>query len=156
LSHESTPHRVPACHHFLRGNCSNLQCRYAHVRVNPAAPVCRAFALLGYCPKGAECTARHVHMCPDFDQNGECSNKKCKLPHIERAGRRRAAAAAERAKTELTMAVGFASSEDEDEDEDDIASLNSDDVDSDILSDVDIVRSNSNDNDSLMEDFIKF
>ncbi|KAI5794073.1 hypothetical protein FPQ18DRAFT_329614 [Pyronema domesticum] len=65
LSHDPTPHRVPVCHHFVRGNCTNQDCRYAHVRVNPAAPVCRRFAMLGYCPKGSECAERHVRECPD-------------------------------------------------------------------------------------------
>lgn len=51
LSHDPSPERVPACLHFLRGNCSNPSCRYAHVRVNPSAQVCREFATLGYCKK---------------------------------------------------------------------------------------------------------
>ncbi|KAH0371952.1 hypothetical protein KCU65_g1525, partial [Aureobasidium melanogenum] len=66
LSHETTPHRVPACTHFLRGNCTNPDCRYAHVAVNPAAPACRAFGTIGYCEKGADCTERHVFECPDY------------------------------------------------------------------------------------------
>lgn len=95
LSHEPTPHRVPACVHFLRGNCSNRDCRYAHIRVNPNAPVCKPFAVEGYCDKGPECTDRHVrNECPEYDEKGTCSNPSCKLQHVERAGRRRAAAVA--------------------------------------------------------------
>lgn len=92
LSHDPNPHRVPECVHFLRGNCSNPNCRYVHIRVNPAAPICRPFATEGYCEKGADCTDRHLHECPDFDATGVCKNKRCKLPHVERAGRRRLAA----------------------------------------------------------------
>ncbi|KAF8540912.1 hypothetical protein BDD12DRAFT_831429 [Trichophaea hybrida] len=156
LSHDPTPHRVPACHHFLRGNCSKPDCRYAHVRVNPGASVCRRFATLGYCPKGADCTERHVHECPEFDETGVCTDEKCKLPHIERAGRRRAAAAAtaiaEKAKSSSNDDSSFNSS-----DEDDIESIGSD-VDSDVLSDVDFVRlgEENEDDDTLLEDFIKF
>ena len=52
---------------------------------NPSAPVCRAFATIGYCRKGAECTERHVHECPDYSNTGVCGNKKCHLPHIDKA-----------------------------------------------------------------------
>ena len=89
LSHDTTAERVPACVHFLRGKCSNDQCRYAHVRVNPSAPVCRAFATLGFCDKGATCTERHVFECPDYASTGSCNNKKCRLPHVDRAGQLR-------------------------------------------------------------------
>ena len=85
LSHDPSPERVPACLHFLRGNCTNPSCRYAHVHVNPAAPVCRAFATIGFCGEGAECLNRHVHECPDYTNVGACRNKKCRLPHIDRA-----------------------------------------------------------------------
>lgn len=93
LSHKPIPERVPACLHFLRGKCSNSSCRYAHVRVNPSAPVCRAFAILGYCEKGASCNERHVHECPDYANNGVCGNKTCHLPHVDRAGQIRKHAA---------------------------------------------------------------
>jgi len=156
LSHDPTPHRVPACHHFLRGNCSNPSCRYAHVRVNPAAPICRAFATLGYCTKGATCTERHVHECPEFDEKGVCTDKKCKLQHIERAGRRRAAAAAtvheEKPRASLNEESSQESSDEEDDDE-----YCSDDVDSDALSDVDFIGpADAPDEGTLQQDFIKF
>ncbi|KAI9751641.1 MAG: hypothetical protein M1835_001194 [Candelina submexicana] len=86
LSHDPTPERVPACLHFLRGNCSKSPCRYPHVRVNPGASVCRAFASLGFCEKGAQCAERHVHECPNYANTGICHEKKCRLPHIDRAG----------------------------------------------------------------------
>ena len=89
LSHEPKPERVPACLHFLRGRCSNDQCRYAHVRVNPGAPVCRPFATLGYCEEGARCGHRHIFECPDYANTGVCNHKKCRLPHVDRAGQLR-------------------------------------------------------------------
>ncbi|KAF8426308.1 hypothetical protein EV426DRAFT_632115 [Tirmania nivea] len=146
LSHDPTPHRVPACVHFLRGNCSNTNCRYAHIRVNPAAQICKAFATEGYCEKGGDCTERHVHECPEFDEKGVCTDKKCKLPHIERAGRRRMAAAAAAASKPAisTLASSNDSTADEspngaeDSDlssEDEGEAIDSDDVDSDVLSD---------------------
>ena len=88
------------------------------------------------------------------------TDTKCKLPHIERAGRRRAAAAATaagKAKNEVggTNSTN-GSSGDEDEEEDEAAS----DVDSDFLDDdIDFVRSYGDEEDSdgaLHEDFIKF
>jgi len=135
LSHDPTPHRVPACHHFVRGNCVNANCRYAHVRVNPAASVCERFATLGYCPKGAECTERHVFECPTFDQTGVCTNKKCKLQHVEHAGRRRAAAAAAAATAEEAKSSNDESNSNS-SDEQDQEDYYQSDVDSDILSDV--------------------
>jgi hypothetical protein len=89
LSHDPTPNRTPACIHFLRGNCTKPDCRYAHVKVDPAADVCRDYAILGYCEKGATCTDRHESECPDYANTGSCPNKKCHLPHIDRAGQLR-------------------------------------------------------------------
>ncbi|KAF2096928.1 hypothetical protein NA57DRAFT_78517 [Rhizodiscina lignyota] len=95
LSHDPTPNRVPACIHFLRGNCTNDDCRYAHVKVNPGAPVCRQFATLGYCEKGVACDERHVKECPDYANKGACHKKSCQLPHVDRAGQLRKAASAQ-------------------------------------------------------------
>jgi len=133
LSHEPSPHRSPSCMHFLRGRCSNPDCRYAHVRVTPGAPVCRAFATLGYCEKGASCEERHVHECPDYANTGACHKKRCQLPHVDRAGQiRKAAAAAAKAETS-------ADNEDESDqssEEEDYDAIDSDDVDSDEFDDV--------------------
>ncbi len=87
LSHEARPERVPTCIHFLHGSCSNDACRYAHVHVNAAAPVCRAFALAGYCGQGSSCHDRHVRECPQFAATGKCDERGCKLPHVLRAGK---------------------------------------------------------------------
>lgn len=123
--------------HFLRGRCSNPDCRYAHVRVTPGAPVCRAFATLGYCEKGASCAERHVHECPDYANSGVCHKKRCKLPHVDRAGQIRkaeAAAAASKANADADR-DGMGGVDDSDPDpsseEEDYDAIDSDDVDSD-------------------------
>ena len=95
LSHECSYARVPACAHFQRGKCTKDDCRYAHVRVNPAAPVCRAFSTYGFCETGLLCQERHVFECPDYASSGKCPNKHCRLPHIDRAGALRQAASGE-------------------------------------------------------------
>ncbi|CAK1355028.1 Zinc finger CCCH domain-containing protein [Cercospora beticola] len=95
LSHEPTYHRVPACTYFLRGNCTNSACRYAHVTVSTSTLVCRPFATLGYCSKGVDCGKRHVFECPDYTNHGRCEAREkglCSLPHIDRASSLRKAA----------------------------------------------------------------
>ncbi|KZL85203.1 ccch zinc finger protein, partial [Colletotrichum incanum] len=85
LSHDLTPQRTPTCVHFIKGNCANPNCPYAHSSVSPGALVCRSFGMYGYCDKGDECEERHVFECPDFSNTGKCKNKGCKLLHRERA-----------------------------------------------------------------------
>lgn len=126
LSHEPSPNRSPACMHFLRGRCSNPDCRYSHVRVTPGAPVCREFATLGYCERGAECDQRHVHECPDYANTGACHKKRCTLPHVDRAGQIRKNAA-NKADTLADSEADLSSEEEEYEE------IDSDDVDSDEL-----------------------
>ncbi|KAJ5899966.1 hypothetical protein N7495_004710 [Penicillium taxi] len=126
LSHEPSPHRSPACLHFIRGRCANPACRYSHVRVTPGSPVCRAFATIGYCDKGSECQESHVHECPDYANNGVCHKRRCKLPHVDRAGQIRKAAAAAANKALNEHNDSDPSSEEEDYDE-----IDSDDVESD-------------------------
>lgn len=92
LSHVMSINRVPACIHFLRGNCTNDACRYPHVNVSPSAPVCAPFARLGYCANN-DCDKRHVFECPDFANKGECPDSTCPLPHPVRAHVLRKAAA---------------------------------------------------------------
>ena len=141
LSHEPTPNRVPACLHFLRGNCTNEQCRYTHVHVNPAAPVCRNFATLGFCEKGSTCAERHVFECPDYANRGTCRNSKCRLPHVDRAGQIRKVAAAAAAAVEAKGDGGISTDENAGEAASDLSSdedydaIGSDDVDSDDLED---------------------
>ena len=122
LSHDPTPNRVPTCLHFLRGKCSNEPCRYAHVRVNPAAPVCRDFAKLGYCGKGADCLDRHVSECPDYANKGTCRDTKCRLPHVDRAGQIRKLAASRAAESANDDSDDIVSEEEELMDSDDLDS----------------------------------
>lgn len=84
LSHTPNPHIMPHCVHFQKGHCTNDPCMYAHVLVSKEAPVCKAFAMEGYCPKGLECDEKHVHVCPEFAETGKCSNANCRLPHVAR------------------------------------------------------------------------
>jgi len=95
LSHELSYHRVSACTHFLRGNCTNSACRYPHVNTPSSAAVCRPFATLGFCAKGTSCDRRHVLECPNYSNHGHCNDQQkgsCSLPHIDRAGNLRKAA----------------------------------------------------------------
>ena len=62
---------------------------YPHVNVGKREGVCRDFAVLGYCEKGAECDKQHVRECPNFAEAGRCDKKGCKLPHVIRANRTR-------------------------------------------------------------------
>ena len=95
LSHDPTPERTPLCVHFLnKGRCTRIGCLFPHVNVGKREGVCRDFAVLGYCEKGYDCDKQHVRECPDFAENGTCSTKGCKLPHVIRANRGRKAAAA--------------------------------------------------------------
>ncbi|KAI0047136.1 hypothetical protein FA95DRAFT_1559383 [Auriscalpium vulgare] len=95
LSHDATPNRTPLCVHFANhGRCTRVNCPFPHVNVGQRSGVCRDFAVLGYCERGLDCDKQHVRECPDFAEKGECPNKKCKLPHVIRANRRRPPVAA--------------------------------------------------------------
>lgn len=127
LSHDPTPERTPTCLHFARDSCTKPDCKYAHVKVSPAAPVCRDFGFYGYCGKGAACSDRHVFECPDFSNTGVCKAKGCKLPHRERASvLRRGGGGAAAAAAEDEEMADLSSDED-----DDGESIDDDDVDSD-------------------------
>ncbi|KAG9627140.1 hypothetical protein KCU64_g18438, partial [Aureobasidium melanogenum] len=151
LSHETTPHRVPACTHFLRGNCTNPDCRYAHVAVNPAAPACRAFGTIGYCEKGADCTERHVFECPDYANTGVCRNKKCRLPHVDTAGNMRKAKSAE-------AKMDDAETSDLSSDEESYDEIDYDDVDSDNFSDNEVMGGTDERDHELsqQQDYVRF
>lgn len=60
-----------------------------HVSID--APVCEAFARLGYCEKGGQCLDRHAFECPDFTNKGACEVGGCRLPHVVHAARLRKA-----------------------------------------------------------------
>ncbi|KAJ5593320.1 hypothetical protein N7537_010224 [Penicillium hordei] len=153
LSHEPSPHRSPTCMHFLRGRCANPECRYAHVRVTPGAPVCRAFATLGYCEKGDACEEKHVHECPDYANTGTCHKKRCQLPHVDRAGQIRKAAAAAASKADLGEDDSDPSSEEENYD-----AIDSDDVDSDAFDETpeELIEGVDSGEMSQQQDFIRF
>ena len=151
LSHDPSPNRVPTCTHFIRGNCTKSDCRYAHLHVSPSAPVCRDFATLGYCDKGGQCTERHVTECPDYTNTGTCRNTKCRLPHIDTATNMRKAAAIKAQK----------GSDDNDDDvsseEEDHEEIDSDDADSDYLDEDIIMAGNGNGRElGQQQDFISF
>lgn len=137
--------------HFLRGRCVNPECRYAHVRVNPGAPVCRAFATLGFCDKGDTCEDKHVHECPDYANTGVCNKKRCQLPHVDRAGQIRKAAAA--AAADAAAGLSDASSEEETYD-----AIDSEDVDSDEFDDCpeELIEAEDSGAMSQQQDFIAF
>ncbi|KAF2481096.1 hypothetical protein BDY17DRAFT_300689 [Neohortaea acidophila] len=150
LSHEPTYHRVPACTHFLRGNCTNNTCPYPHVHVSDSAPVCRTFSTLHYCPLGEECAKRHLFVCADHVNHGKCANKKCTMPHPDHAGAMRKAAA-RLAKTGSEEQSDVSSDEDEHDDQ-----MGVDDIDSD---DAETFMAGADDADhalSQQQDFISF
>ncbi|KAH8692171.1 CCCH zinc finger protein [Talaromyces proteolyticus] len=150
LSHEPSPHRSPVCVHFLRGRCSNPDCRYAHIRVTPGAPVCRAFGVLGYCEKGAECPDRHVYECPDYANTGSCKKSKCTLPHVDRAGQIRKTANNNKVETDVDEDI----SSDEEHEEIDSDDVDSDELDSDDDT-VEMIEAGSEDNQvSGQQDFV--
>jgi len=94
LSHDPTPQRTPLCLHFLnKGRCTREKCPFPHVNVGARHGICRDFAVLGYCEAGLDCDKKHVRECPDFAENGICTTKGCKLPHVIRANRNRKAVA---------------------------------------------------------------
>ncbi|KAI0272600.1 hypothetical protein BC834DRAFT_857499 [Gloeopeniophorella convolvens] len=112
LSHESNPHRTPLCVHFANaGRCTRANCLYPHVNVGRREGICRDFAVLGYCEAGIDCPKQHVRECPDFAERGECSDKRCKLPHVIRANRARKPASTP-APTVATAAVPAAATDD--------------------------------------------
>ncbi|KAG2006449.1 hypothetical protein GB937_008737 [Aspergillus fischeri] len=110
------------------------------------------FANLGYCDKGAECEERHVHECPDYAATGVCNKKRCRLPHVDRAGqiRKNAASKADAADEEES---------DESSEEEEYDAIDSDDVDSDDLDDEpEYVEGADNGEQELFQqhDFIRF
>nr|CAD1831754.1 unnamed protein product [Ananas comosus var. bracteatus] len=84
LTHQVLPERMPDCSYFLQGLCTNTSCPYRHVKVHSNASICDGF-LRGYCADGDECRKKHSYVCPLFESNGECpQGSKCKLHHPKR------------------------------------------------------------------------
>jgi hypothetical protein len=146
LSHDLAAERTPVCLHFTKGNCSNANCRYIHVRVSPSAPVCRAFGIYGYCEKGATCADRHVHECPDFSNTGVCNTKGCKLPHRLKASVIRKNAA----KADADEGSSDLSSDDEGDE------IDSDDVDSDAIEEEFFGEGEKDEDIPMQQDFVHF
>ncbi|RBQ70401.1 hypothetical protein VDGD_08699 [Verticillium dahliae] len=117
LSHDLCPQRTPTCLHFIKGNCANHECPYAHNNVSPGALVCRPFGLYGFCEAGQECTERHVSECPDFSNTGVCKTKGCKLLHRERASVLRKAGEQQEEDADMSSDDDVADSDDVDSDE---------------------------------------
>ncbi|KAH9818814.1 hypothetical protein DFH28DRAFT_1123157 [Melampsora americana] len=85
LSHKPDAHNMEHCSHFPR--CNKPDCPYPHVSTHTST-VCKDFAELGWCSKGAECKDRHVRECPEFTKDGTCSNSTCRLPHVINRGKK--------------------------------------------------------------------
>ena len=130
--------------------------------------MCKDFAVLGFCGKGADCTERHVHECPGYANTGVCHNKTCRLPHVDRAGQLRKRAA-DTADINLISRNGNPADDDDDDDDDeeesDVASddeyydeIDSDDVDSEGLPE-DMMQLSDNAEDlrlTQQQDFVPF
>lgn len=102
LSHTPTSQNMPLCIHFP--DCRRRDCKYLHPTTMTSTsatqqqgvvvPVCRRFALGGFCELGAGCSHRHVFECPDFVESvdgstgdGGCPRgSKCRLRHGKRSG----------------------------------------------------------------------
>ena len=61
---------MPVCRLFLLGLCVAPSCRYTHVHLGTATPLCDAFARCGWCAAGAGCERRHERFCESYSQVG--------------------------------------------------------------------------------------
>lgn len=116
--------------------------------------MCKYFAFLGYCGRGAHCNERHVHECPNYANTGVCNKEKCQLPHVDRAGQIR--------KHTANIRIGSAKTSESDGDissgEEDYDEIDSDDVDSDGLED-ELVQVSANAENYVLshqQDFVHF
>jgi hypothetical protein len=125
------------------------------VDIPASAPICRDFAAHGYCAKGITCTERHIFECPDYSTTGHCRDAKCRLPHVDRAGKIRQFPTDTDRVIETPEADGINDlSSDGDEDMNDV---DSDDVDSDGLEDsMAMAQDGSDDRLSRQDDFVRF
>ena len=91
--------------------------------------------------------------CPDYANTGTCRNSRCRLPHIDRAGNLRKAAA-----LKANKESDGNESPDLSSDEEDYQEIDSDDVDSDDLDeDIDMIESGDGGHElSQQQDFIAF
>ncbi|XP_043207031.1 zinc finger CCCH domain-containing protein 3-like isoform X1 [Amphibalanus amphitrite] len=92
-NHAPRPEKVPHCLHFLTSECRRENCPYQHVNVDADAPLCTKF-LAGFCARGQLCTDKHLYICPEFGEKGECPRgTSCPLAHRARRHRRRSQSA---------------------------------------------------------------
>lgn len=96
-----------------------------------------------------------MHECPDYANTGACHKKRCQLPHVDRAGQIRKAAAA------AAKAEASADNEDESDqssEEEDYDAIDSDDVDSDEFDDVPVELLEGLDSGEMVQqqDYISF
>ncbi|EDO15466.1 hypothetical protein Kpol_463p16 [Vanderwaltozyma polyspora DSM 70294] len=91
------PYIVPDCMKYLTGTCKHKygyenyhrngdSCIYIHSKeVNPYReypyPVCRQFAILGFCARGIHCLFKHLKDCPDFKVGAPCLIPRCNYIH---------------------------------------------------------------------------
>ncbi|KAG0491374.1 hypothetical protein HPP92_004772 [Vanilla planifolia] len=81
LTHKVIPERMQDCSYFLKGLCTIENCPYRHVKVNANALLCDGF-LRGHCDDGDECHKKHSYTCPLFEATGKCpQGNVCKLHH---------------------------------------------------------------------------
>lgn len=145
------------CSHFLRGRCTKDPCRYSHIHVAAGAPVCRSFAVLGYCERGAGCDERHVHECPEYSDTGICNNGKCRLPHVDRAGQFRKQSTNKAGTSSGVRQPGdYADGDDVSSDDEDYDASDSDDVDSDELLEAEGIIAHDYSRLSPQQDYVRF
>ena len=132
------------------------------MRINPSSFVCHHFAILGYCSKGTLCIERHIHECPDWSNTGACHNKRCTLPHVDRAGQiRKHAVIANIPDAPISITEHTSRGETDSDlssDEEEYDEIDSDDVDSDGL-DNDVILGPENGDTDLVrqqDDFVHF
>ena len=122
--------------------------------------VCRDFSVFGYCSKGAFCDQRHVHECPAWSNTGSCQNKRCRLPHVDRAGqiRRQTANHIDPFGKPVKDAPSNSDGSDLSSEGEEVNEIDSDDIDSEGLDDDILVnQSSANDLDAhRQDDFIHF
>jgi hypothetical protein len=99
-----------------------------------------------------------VYECPDHANTGQCSNKKCPLPHIDRAGQIRKLAANKADNNNNTEDDAGDEEDDLSSEEESFDEIDSDDVDSDELDEPDeeLIYGRDSGGLSQQQDFIRF
>ena len=106
------------------------------------------------------CIERHVHECPDYANSGSCQNRRCRLPHVDRAWQIRKHLANN--PDDPTGTTHESSGQDDNSDlsseDEDFEAIDSDDVDSDGLDDH-LTRTHMDEDNRLLsqqQDFVHF